>query len=124
MTHLNGSRLAILNETDQGDRLSAAQVKSLTGGGKEKKNVREAFGAKAFDMELSFVPWVFSNFTPLLSLNDDALWERIWPVLFPVTFKNDPDPNNYPFEQQMNEDLQNILSQPENKLKFFNWVIR
>lgn len=124
LTHLNGSRLAILNETDQGDRLSAAQVKTLTGGGKEKKNVREAFGKQAFDMVLSFVPWVFSNFVPLVPLNDEALWERIWPVLFPVTFKNSPNPENYPFEQQMNDDLPNILAQAENKQKFFNWVIR
>lgn len=113
-----------MNETDQGDRLSEAQVKSLTGGGKEKKNVREAYGKEAFDMPLTFVPWVFSNFTPALSLNDEALWERIWPVSFPVTFKDNPDPNKYPFEQQMNDNLSNILTQPENKLKFFNWVIR
>lgn len=122
MVHLNGIRLAILNETGERDRLNEDQVKSITGGGTEKKCVRQ-LNQKNFDMELRFVPFMFTNFAPKMSLNDDALWNRIVPVLFPVTFTANPDPNN-PGEQPMNEDLNKILRQPENKVKMFNWLIR
>ena len=124
ITHLNGMRLAILNETGQSDRLNEDQVKSITGGGSEKKNVRAAHSPKAFDMDLRFVPFIFTNFPPSMSLNDGALWKRLCPVLFPVTFKEDPDPAKYPDEMAINEDLNRILRQEKNKVQMFNWLVR
>jgi phage/plasmid-associated DNA primase len=123
LTHLNGVRLAVLNETGQSERLNEEQVKGITGGG-DKKNVREAHAAKAFDMDLGFVPFLFTNFAPKMSLNDEALWQRICPILFPVTFSLNPDPAKHPYENKMNEDLSNILRQNENMVKMFNWLIK
>ena len=123
LTHLNGVRLAVLNETGQTERMNEDQMKSLTGGG-DKKNVREAHASKAFDMDLGFVPFIFTNFAPKMSLNDEALWQRICPILFPVTFCTNPDPKKFPYENKMNEDLSNILRQTENKTKMFNWLVR
>ena len=124
LTHLNGTRLGILNETGQTDRLNEDQVKNITGGGEEKKHVREAGAAKGFDMTLGFVPFIFTNFAPKLSLNDAALWERLCPVLFPVTFCDEPDPEKFPYEMKRNDDLNNILRQKTNLEKIFNWLVR
>lgn len=124
LTHLNGTRLAVLSETGQYDRLNEDQVKNITGGGEEKKHVREAGAAKGFDMTLGFVPFIFTNFPPKLSLNDSALWERLCPVLFPVTFCDEPNPKKYPEEMKRNDDLNNILRQKTNLKKIFNWLVR
>ena len=124
LTHLKGVRLAMLNETGQHDRLNEDQVKNITGGGEEKKHVREAGAAKGFDMTLAFVPFIFTNFAPKMSLNDSALWERLCPVLFPVTFCDEPDPAKFPHEMKRNDDLNNILRQKDNLEKVFNWLVR
>ena len=121
LTHLNGIRLAILNETSEDDVINEEQVKSITG--RDKKNVREVYGKKAFDMDMDFAPWILSNFKPKISLSDPAMWERVCPVTFPVSFLPNPDPTN-PCHKKADEDLSKKFKMFVNKERFFNWLVR
>lgn len=123
LTHLNGIRLAILNETSEDDIMNEESVKTITG--RDKKNVREVYGKKAFDMDMNFAPWILSNFKPKISLSDPAMWERVCPVTFPVSFlpAQSVDPNN-PCHKLADEDLSKKFMMSVNKERFFNWLVR
>jgi phage/plasmid-associated DNA primase len=120
LVHLNGIRMAILNETSENDAVDEEQIKCITG--RDKKNVRGIYG-KAFDMDMEFAPFVCTNFKPKISLSDPAMWERVCPLLFPVSFLRDPEPNN-PNHRKIDEDLGRKLKMHSNMERMYNWLIR
>lgn len=121
LTHLNGIRLALLNETGEDDVVNEEQMKSITG--RDKKTVRDVYGKKSYDMDMDFAPWIMSNFRPKMSLSDPAMWKRVCPVTFPVSFLTEPDPTN-PFHRSADEDLNKKFHMFENKERFYNWAAR
>ena len=117
---LMGARGAILNETGENAFIDEEQVKAITG--RDRKNVRQLRGT-SFDMLLEFAPWIMTNFKPKLSLTDPAMWQRICPVLFPVSFLPDPDPND-PTHRKADEDLKTKMYMTINLNRVFNWAVR
>lgn len=117
---LQGVRAAILNETGENDIINEEQVKMITGG--DTKNLRQMYGTN-FDMDFDFAPLVCTNHKPRISITDPAIWERICPALFPVSFLPNPDPNNK-FEKKADDNLKSKLMSHSNQERFFNWVIR
>jgi putative DNA primase/helicase len=88
---LNGARLVVSIEVDEGKRLAEGLVKMLTGG----DTVSARF---LYKEEFEFVPqfklWLAANDAPKVKDNDEALWRRILHVPFECVIpKEDRDPN-------------------------------
>lgn len=88
---LEGLRLAVSSEVEEGSKFSAQQVKRLTGG-----DVLE--GRSPYDKELrNFQPThlniMIGNHEPLPPSGDPAFWDRTFLINHPVRFvKENPDP--------------------------------
>jgi putative DNA primase/helicase len=82
IARLRGSRFVSACESDQGQRISAALLKRLTGGGDK---ITASFKYKD---EFEFTPthklWLATNHPPQLAADDDALWRRVARVPFNV----------------------------------------
>ena len=85
--------MAFASETNEGCKISAAEVKRLTGGDKLKaRSPHDKF-------EVSFDPthtlFLLTNSLPHAPADDFALWERTLVVDFPLSFVNrDPEKEN------------------------------
>jgi len=91
IARLRGARFVSACESDQGQRLSPALLKRLSGGGDK------ITAAQKYKDEIEFVPthklWLATNYPPQLAAEDDALWRRIARVPFDVRIpveKQDP----------------------------------
>ena len=96
LVSLRGKRIAYTSETADGDQMSAAQVKLITGG--------DAITARdLYEKQVTFTPshtlFVATNRRPHASADDDALWERVKVLDFKARFLEDPDPTK-PNEQK------------------------
>lgn len=120
LVHLNGIRLAVLNETGENDSINEEELKAITG--RDKKPVRANFGHQ-FDMDMEFAPFICTNHKPKISITDEAMWERLCPLVFPVSFLRDPDPNN-PNERKADEDLARKFRMHVNLERMYNFLVR
>jgi len=91
IARLRGARFVSACESDQGQRISPALLKRLSGGGDK---ITASF---KYQDEFEFVPthklWLATNHPPQLAAEDDALWRRIARVPFNVRIaleKQDP----------------------------------
>ena len=77
---LRGSRFVTASESAKSQRLNEVLIKKLMGGDIEKAR-------RLYENHFEFVPqfklWLATNFTPEVSAEDDALWNRI--ALVPFT---------------------------------------
>jgi P4 family phage/plasmid primase-like protien len=81
IARLRGIRFASASESDQGQRLSTAQVKRQTGGDR----LTAAFKFKdEFEFDPTHKIWLATNYPPTISCEDDAIWNRIARVPFDV----------------------------------------
>jgi phage/plasmid-associated DNA primase len=118
--HLQGIRMAILNETGENDAIDEEQIKCVTG--RDKKNVRGLY-KDSFDMDMEFAPFICTNFKPKISITDPAVWERLAPVKFPVSFLRDPEEGNAS-HRKSDEDLARKFKMEVNKERMYNWLVR
>lgn len=91
IARLRGARFVSACESDQGQKISPALLKRLSGGGDK---ITASF---KYRDEFEFVPthklWLATNHPPQLAAEDDALWRRIARVPFNVRIpleKQDP----------------------------------
>lgn len=84
---LQGKRIALTSETAEGDQISAAQVKLITGGD-------EIRARDLFEKDVVFAPqhtlFVATNRAPHAPADDDALWERVRVLEFRARFIDEP----------------------------------
>lgn len=84
LAKLQKARYVETEETDDGERLAEAQVKTVTGGSKISAQFK-------FGNEFSYVPkykiWFATNNRPYISGKDFAIWRRLFLFPFKNTFK-------------------------------------
>lgn len=86
---LQGVRLAIVAETDEGRPLAAATAKRLTGGDPIRaRKMRKDF----VEFDPSHTVIMVTNFKPKVAGDDPAMWRRLRVVPFDVVVER-PDPN-------------------------------
>lgn len=83
---LKGARLVVTSETDKGARLDEAKVKLLTGG--NVISARHLF-KEYFEFTPSHTIWLESNYKPVVSGGDAAIWNRVRLVPFGITVPKD-----------------------------------
>lgn len=109
IARLRGSRFVSACESDQGQRLSGALLKRLTGGGDK---ITASFKYKD---EFEFTPthklWLATNHPPQLQADDDALWRRVARVPFDV---------RVPLERQDSRLLDKLKAEGAGVL---NWML-
>ncbi len=83
---LHGARLAAAVETDEGQRLSEALIKQLSGG--DRVSARFMRG-EWFEFEPQFKVWLSTNHKPAIRGSDHGIWRRIRMIPFVVTIPDD-----------------------------------
>jgi putative DNA primase/helicase len=102
---LRGTRLAALNEINDGDRLNEAAVKNITG--QDEISCR-FLHREFFSYRPTFKLVLFGNYKPNIRGRDYGVWRRIHLLNFKVTITDqecDPD-----LEKKLNSELPGILS--------------
>ena len=88
---LRGLRLAWASETEEGARLTAGQVKLISGGG--ILTARPLYGAPV-SWEATHTVLLITNHRPHVSADDYAMWKRIVLIPFALSFVDGPtEPN-------------------------------
>jgi putative DNA primase/helicase len=103
---LMGRRLVVMSEVDAAHRLSEAQVKDLTGG--DRVAARPLYQAP-----IMFAPThklvLYGNHKPKIQGADDAIWDRLTLIPFPVKFSDDERITDFR-ERYLLPELPGILS--------------
>jgi len=90
IARLEGARLVVAVEVEDGQKLATALVKTLTGG--DKVTARQLY-KEAFEFTPQFTLWIASNQHPHIPDTDGAMWERVREVPFVVTIpREERDP--------------------------------
>ena len=90
IAQLQGRRLVISIEVDEGKRLAEGLVKTLTGG--DTIRARELYKS-GFEFKPEFKLWLAANHAPRVRDDDEAIWERILRIPFDKHFeKAERDP--------------------------------
>jgi putative DNA primase/helicase len=84
LVRLAGKRIVTSIEVDEGKSLAEGLVKSLTG--RDTQVHRDLFqrGLDTHEVMPSYTLWMMANHRPKVRFEDDAIWERISLVGFPV----------------------------------------
>jgi putative DNA primase/helicase len=86
LARLNGARLVLASELDEGRRLSESLVKDLTGGDViTARHLHKEY----FDFKPTFKLWLYGNHRPVITGTDEAIWRRVRLIPFLVTI---PEP--------------------------------
>ncbi len=109
LANLKGRRFTYASESEEGQRLDEATIKSITGGG--TINARHLYG-KPFEFEPSHTLWLETNHKPRVRGTDPAIWRRLMLVPFTVSI---------PKEQQDRYLPQKLRAQASGVL---NWIVR
>ena len=105
-TDLMGSRLAIVNETEQGARLSEALVKDATGGGTHTARRMKQDNIR---FHRSWLAVMVTNHFPHVTGQGAAIWDRLMVIDFPRHFALD-DPDRVPdIDQQLKKEADGIF---------------
>ncbi len=88
---LEGLRLAVSSEVEEGARFSAQQVKRLTGG--DILEGRNPYDRELRNFEPTHICLMIGNHEPIPPSGDPAFWDRTFLLKHPVRFvKAEPDP--------------------------------
>ncbi len=115
---LKGLRIAIASETDEGRKISSAQVKKLTGGDTLRgRNPHDKY-------EISFQPthtlFLLTNHKPHAPADDFAFWERVHLIPFLISFVDrEPKAEN---ERPQDKTLPEKLKQEASGI--LAWLVR
>lgn len=108
IARLEGARMVISSEADEGKRLDEGLVKQLTGG--DKIVARYLYG-KEFEFEPRFKIWMATNHKPLIRGTDNGIWRRIILIPFNVQIPIEKVDKDLKFKLQ--RELSGIL----------NWIV-
>ncbi|WP_281828849.1 phage/plasmid primase, P4 family [Lactobacillus amylolyticus] len=108
IARLEGARLVISSEANEGSRLDEGLVKQMTGG--DKLVARYLYG-KEFEFIPQFKIWMATNHKPLIRGTDDGIWRRI--VLIPFMVQ-------IPIEK-VDKDLKSKLKREASGI--LNWIV-
>jgi putative DNA primase/helicase len=108
IARLEGARLVISSEANEGNRLDEGLVKQLTGG--DKVVARYLYGSE-FEFNPQFKIWMATNHKPLIRGTDDGIWRRIILIPFKVQI---------PLER-VDKDLKNKLKRELSGI--LNWIV-
>ncbi|MEK1378404.1 DNA primase [Limosilactobacillus fermentum] len=86
IARLEGARMVVSSEANEGSRLDEGLVKQLTGG--DKVVARQLYG-KEFEFSPQFKLWMATNHQPLIRGTDDGIWRRINLIPFKVQIPED-----------------------------------
>lgn len=109
VARLRGARLVTASEAERGKFFAEKLIKELTGD--ERITARFLFG-EFFEFDPIFKIWLGVNHKPYLSADDDAVWRRVHPIPFKVTFP--PNKRDKKLQEKLNAELPGIL----------NWAIQ
>jgi putative DNA primase/helicase len=105
LADLHSVRFARTSETEEGKRLSEAQLKSITQGMGKIRAERKF--ENPFEFEETHHLWIDANFKPVIRGTDAAIWDRLFPVPFGVVI---------PEEEKDPQLLAKLLSEAEGIL--------
>lgn len=108
IARLEGARLVISSEPNEGVRLDEGLVKQLTGG--DRVTARFLYG-KEFEFEPEFKIWLATNHKPIIRGTDDGIWRRLMLIPFDVQI---PD-------SKVDKDLKYKLKREE--VGILNWAV-
>lgn len=108
IARLEGSRLVISSEVNEGMRLDESLVKSLTGG--DKITARFLYG-NDFEFTPQFKIWLATNHVPTIRGTDDGIWRRL--MLIPFEYQVS--------EEQVDKNLNSKLI--SESMGILNWII-
>jgi phage/plasmid-associated DNA primase len=89
LMQLKGKRFALLAETNKGDKLKSARIKTIT---ELKKNGRGLFeNMSSFSDQATFK--INTNFPLMIEDSDDGTWRRILSYRYNIRFLTNPNPD-------------------------------
>jgi putative DNA primase/helicase len=97
VARLPGVRLVTAVETDEGQQLSEATIKSITGG--DTIVARFLFG-EFFEFKPTFKLWLACNHLPTITGTDNGIWRRIRRIPFTVKIREDEKDPQLPAKLQ------------------------
>ncbi|QIN82500.1 hypothetical protein GBA63_07465 [Rubrobacter tropicus] len=109
LANLKGRRFTYASESEEGQRLDEATIKSITGGG--TINARHLYG-KPFEFEPSHTLWLETNHKPRVKGTDPAIWRRLMLVPFTVAIPKPEQDRHLP--EKLREQASGVL----------NWIVR
>jgi P4 family phage/plasmid primase-like protien len=89
MAGLEGVRVLLAVETDDGKRLAEAKVKRMTGNDSRIRACRKH--KDHYDFTPVWKVWLATNYRPNVRGTDDAIWDRPKLIPFDVRFRNQPN---------------------------------
>lgn len=103
---LEGLRLAVSSEVEEGARFSSQQVKRLTGG--DTLEGRNPYDRELRNFDPTHTVLMIGNHEPVPPSGDPAFWDRTFLINHPVRFvKHDPDEDK--LERLADQDIENKL---------------
>lgn len=81
IARLQGARMVIASETDEGQRLASSTIKQLTGG--DTVTARYMYG-EFFEFNVQATFWLATNHRPEVAGDDEAMWDRLRQIPFDV----------------------------------------
>jgi putative DNA primase/helicase len=114
---LRGRRIAIVSETNVGQRFNTAQVKLLTGGGKIAG--RPNYGSM-IEFEPTHTMLLMTNNKPRVSSDDYAFWQRAKVIDYNQSFVDSPNPNKQ-HEHKKNPNLWATLETESSGI--LSWLV-
>lgn len=109
VARLEGARMVISSESDEGSRLNESLVKQMSGG--DRMVARHLYG-KEFEFEPQFKLWMATNHKPLIRGTDDGIWRRL--ILIP--FKHQVA------KEDVDKDLKYKLERESAGI--LNWIVQ
>lgn len=109
IARLEGARLVISSEANEGSRLDEGLVKQMTGG---DKMVARHLYASEFEFTPRFKLWMATNHKPIIRGTDDGIWRRIMLIPFLVQI-----PKN-----KVDKDLKYKLQREASGI--LNWIVQ
>lgn len=108
IARLEGSRMVISSEANEGQRLDEGLVKQLTGG--DRIVARQQYG-KEFEYQPSYKIWMATNHKPLIRGTDEGIWRRL--ILIPFEYQVPKDKIDRNLKYKLEAESMGIL----------NWIV-
>lgn len=105
IARLEGARVVVSSETNEGDRLDESLVKQMTGG--DAIVARYQYG-KEFEFKPKFKLWMATNHKPTIFGTDDGIWRRM--VVIPFKYKIPDDKVDKHLEDKLKAEAIGILN--------------
>ena len=116
LANLQGVRIALFSEINEGRRIDSARVKTLSGG--DTITCRRLFSNTDLQIRPTHTIFLQTNYKPKAPSDDSALWARTVIIPFPVSFVRDPKGEH---ERPLKEGLQDELAEEAEGI--LQWIV-